>query len=163
MNLGKRFEQNFKKSVSEDIYYYRFKDGTANFNGARNENVRFQAKNMCDILLYDMPVLFFLELKHHKGSSIPFSAIRKNQIDELFDASFYNGVCAGFIVYFGDKEKCYFADACKIKVFVDRSERKSIPISWFEKEGIEIEVKQLKVNHSFNVKKFVDEIKSNWI
>jgi len=83
MNNGKRFELEIKNSIPSSVYYYRFRDGTANFSGDKNQNVRFQATNMCDCLLYDSKHLYFLELKTHKGKSLPLSAIRENQIEQL--------------------------------------------------------------------------------
>ena len=82
-NPGKVFEEDIKKSVPKEYWIYRFKDGTANFSGSKNENVRFQAHNICDFMIMTKENLILLELKSHKGSSIPFSCIRKNQIEEM--------------------------------------------------------------------------------
>ena len=158
MNVGKKFEAQFKKSVPDNIFYCRYKDGTANFSGQKNENVRFQAKNICDIELYLKPLNFKLELKHHHGTSLPFSAIRENQLKELCKASCFDGIIAGFVVYFSDKEKCFFANASKVVQFKQTTERKSIPISWFEENGIKIEVIKKKVNCLYGVKEFVENM-----
>ena len=72
-NEGKRFEEDIKKSVPSEYFYYRFKDGTGNFNGTKNENVRFQAKNICDCEVMTDNYLFLLELKSHLGKSISFT------------------------------------------------------------------------------------------
>ena len=44
-NEGKKFEEDFKKSVPKNLFYYRFIDGTSAWDGG---NARFQAKNICD-------------------------------------------------------------------------------------------------------------------
>ena len=44
MNSGKRFENNFKNSVPENVFYYRFRDGTSSWSKEENSLTRFQAK-----------------------------------------------------------------------------------------------------------------------
>ena len=77
MTSGKRFEKNVKDSIPEEYFYYRFKDGTSSWGG--NDQVRFQARNICDSMLYNGYNLYLLELKSHKGKSLPLSCIRENQ------------------------------------------------------------------------------------
>ena len=152
MNAGKQFEQDFKKSVPENVFFYRFRDGTASWGGG--ENTRFQQSNMCDCMIFN-GVLYLLELKSHKGKSIPFSAIRQNQVTELSKASTYQKVIAGFIVNFRDVEKTYFATAPKVEYFIAHEERKSIPIVWFEENGTLIPQRKLRVNYRYGVDEFL--------
>ena len=92
INAGKQFETDWKNSVNKlpDVWYYRLKDNAASF--ASGENTRFASHNMCDCLVLDdkSKTLYCLEQKSTKGTSIPLSMIRKNQIDELTDASEHN-------------------------------------------------------------------------
>ena len=96
MNSGKLFERQFRKSCSkvDGLFYYRFKDSPSSWMNGENTGIRFTNDNICDAMLYKKPTLYLLELKAHGGSSLPFSCIRKNQIDGLHDASSYNGVVA---------------------------------------------------------------------
>ena len=150
-NNGKRFEQNFKSSVPNDVFCYRFKDGTANFMGARNANVRFQAYNMCDFLLYNGNKLFLLELKAHKGKSLPISCIRKNQIEELSKASLFTNIVAGVLVYFVDVEEVYFLSIDILNYFLCTEKRKSIPLDFFKKEGKRIPCNKKEINIILNL------------
>ena len=77
-NEGKQFEEDFKKSIPKGYWFYRFKDGTAGFSGEKNSNVRFQAHNIADCEVMGNKYLFILELKSHKGSSIPFNCSIKS-------------------------------------------------------------------------------------
>ena len=105
MPPGKQFEQSFKKSVPSNVLIYKFKDGTANFDGQKNDNVRFQAKNVCDFMMFNGRYLYLLELKSLKGKSIPFGNFRDNQIKELTKMQHFRNVIAGFIINFRDVAK----------------------------------------------------------
>lgn len=153
MNAGKQFETDFRKSVPEGVFFYRFRDGTASWGGG--ENTRFQQSNICDCMMFN-GILYLLELKSHKGKSLPFSAIRQNQITELSKASTYPKIIAGFIVNFRDVEKTFFVLAPKVEYFITHEERKSIPIAWFEENGVIIPQKKLRVNYRYELDRLLD-------
>lgn len=142
------------------VFYYRFRDGTASWGGDK-ENTRFQQSNICDCMMFDGHKLYLLELKSHKGKSLPFSAIRQNQIDELAKSLTYQGVTSGFVVNFSDVARTFFADANLVANYVFIGERKSIPLAWFEEHGKEIQGKLKKVHYSWNVEKFLTEVKQD--
>jgi len=152
---GKKFENNWRDSIPETVFYYRFRDGTSSWGGGQ-ENTRFQMQNMCDCMMFDGAKLYLLELKSHKGKSIPFSAIRQNQLDELSKASTHKNIIAGFVIHFADIGTTYFCKADDVLYFIAHEERKSIPISWCQRWGIEIIGKLKKVNYSWDIKSFVE-------
>ena len=100
MNQGKLFENQFKKSVSklDGVWLYRFNDGTGSWDSG--QKTRFQTSNVCDFGMFCRRTLFLLELKSHNGKSLPYSAIRENQIVGLKDSSNYEGIVAGVVVVF---------------------------------------------------------------
>ena len=156
-NLGKRFEENWRKSVPNDVFYYRFRDSGSTYYGG-NQNLRFSASNIADCLLYDSTTkeLSLCELKNHKGKSIPLSCIASNktkekQISDLVEAHQFDGVSSYIIVFFSDVERCFALSIDKFLSFRLYEDRKSIPIEYFEKLGIEIEVTKLKTNYRFNI------------
>ncbi len=130
-NNGKKFEEDFKKSVPEDWFFYRFKDGTGSWGG--NSKVRFQSSNICDFMIFNGD-LYLLELKSHKGKSLPLSCIRPNQLKEMFKAS-QKGVGAYIIVNFSDLKITYKLHIKWVKYFIDNFTRKSIPLYYFEALG----------------------------
>lgn len=159
MNAGKRFEAQFKKSVSKipDAWYYRFRDGTGSWGGGTQ--TRFQATNICDCEVFYRRVLFLIELKSHTGSSITYSAIRENQIKGLCEAAKNKWISAGFLIFFSDKERCFYLDAETVKWHKENSGRKSISFSWCHEIGaIEIPVKPLKTNFDFDSRFLLDKI-----
>ena len=146
MNNGKRFEQDFKNSVPKSVYYYRFRDGTSAWGN--QDNTRFQATNLCDCLLYSNTGLYLLELKSYKGMSLPFNAIRKNQIEGLLHASQF-GIDAGFVIKLNGET--YYIDVESVDQFIKTSERKSIPLKFLQENGIFIPRTKLKVNYRYDI------------
>lgn len=158
MKRGQRFEDNFRKSIDREnpeLFYYRFKDGTANWDRT-NQNVRFQAHNIADHFIFYRNRLFICELKSHKGKSLPFSCIRDTQYSEMFEASKKKNVYSLVFVFFSDIEECYVASIGSIIAFRCNSDRKSIPLSFFQEKGIKIDCRKLKSNYRFDIQKFLD-------
>jgi len=156
MKTGKRFENNFKKSVPSDIFFYRFKDGSSAWGG--NDKVRFQSSNICDCELFDGNRLYLLELKSIKGKSIPFGNIRENQLKELSEAQKFKNIIAGIVIEFNELERAFFIDIKNVIEFMKTSDRKSIPLDYLEIEGIEIEVTKKRTNCNFNIRKLLSEV-----
>jgi len=153
---GKKLENNWRDSIPPNIFFYRFRDGTSSWGGGQ-ENTRFQQVNMCDCMMFDGEKLYLLELKSHKGKSIPFSAIRQNQLDELSKASTYKNIIAGFVIHFADVGTTYFCKADDVLYFIKHEERRSIPISWCEQWGTKIDGKLKKINYLWDIKSFVEQ------
>ena len=149
MKSGKRFEDNFKKSVPEDCFFYRLRDNPA-FMGS---NLKFTTKNPCDCFIFRKGNLFLIELKSIKGKCIPLSKIRDNQIKTF--SIIQENLITGLIVNFSEEEKTYFLDGLKVLNFIKNEERKSIPITFFETEGIEIKEKLLRVNKRYDIGSFL--------
>lgn len=156
-NSGKRFEENFKNSVSENIFYYRFKDGTSAWS--KQEKTRFQARNICDCLLFDGELLYLLELKSHKGKSLPLSAIRENQIKDLYDTVRYAKIVAGLVVNFADTEETFFMPIKLAHKWFYNGVRKSIPINEFRENCTQINAYKKRTNYYYLIDEFTENIK----
>ena len=161
-NLGKIFEQNWKKSIplSNKIYYYRLKDSASSYYGGNN-NLRFSQNNIADAFMFYVgdfvATLLILEFKSHKGKSLPLTCIRDNQLKEMIAAKEKIGVIPMLIVFFSDFERCFSLEIKYVEKFIIENERKSIPLDYFEKYGTEIEVNKLKTNYKYNVEKWLNE------
>lgn len=159
MKKGQKFEDNFRKSIdrdSSDLFFYRFKDGTANWNPT--EKTRFQAHNICDCMLFYKQNLFLFELKSHKGKSLPFNCIRDSQYQEMCFAGTKENVFPFLIVFFSDIEECYaihIKEIFNLRLF---SDRKSIPLSFCQEKGSKINSRLLKTNYRYDVKGFLDTL-----
>lgn len=157
MNAGKKFEQIFKKSIPNDsnVYYYRLKDGTASWN-TNQDNVRFQSSNIADSFLFAYGKLFIIELKSHKGKSIPLNCIRNSQVNGLLEASLKNDVLPFIIIYFSDVQQCFALSIENYQLFTHSFDRKSIPISFCQSNGIPIKVIPKRTSFSLDIESFIE-------
>lgn len=155
INEGKRFELDFKKSVPDDIFYYRFRDPMPNFSG---ENTRFALSNICDCMLINQGVTLFLELKSVKGASIPLSNFRDNQIRDLKDAAKYEGIISGYLVNFRKYNRTWFMTSKQLEEFLEvyREAKKSIPVAYFDEYCQPVLVTKLRVNNRYDIKAFIN-------
>lgn len=157
MNPGKRFEQNFKESVPKGVFCYRLRDGTANFSGGGNENVRFQQTNICDFILfgdsqkYRTNLLYLLELKSTNQKSLPLTSIRDSQLEGLKTHSEMPYVEPGFVVNFRVLDETYFLGVEKLVRFKEQHDRRSIPHAYIAENGVYIPEKKKKVNSSYDL------------
>lgn len=161
-NLGKQFEQSFRKSIpdNENIFYYRLKDSNNSWN--RGENIRFAGSNIADAFMFYaseyINLLLILEFKHHKGKSLPITCIRENQLKEMLEASKKRDVIPLLIVFFSDVEKCFSIPIEDICNFISNTDRKSIPLEYFEQCATPIEVIKLRTNYKFNIDDWLNNI-----
>lgn len=158
MNAGKAMERQWRKSVLRlnDVYYQRMNDGTATFYGGQSQNgIRFQKTSPYDCFMYSYPMLFLIELKSHKGKSLPYTAIRRQQVESTAKAGWIPGVVAGFVVHFTEVGECWFAPGWKVKDYMDKSDRKSIPLEWFQSNGARIGVIMKRTNAEYDVEQFL--------
>ena len=150
-NIGKILEEEIKSSMPPGVYYYRFKDNAASFSGG--DNTRFTSHNICDCMAVTNEYVFLLELKSHKGSSIPFTCIRKNQIEEMSKVDHIR-IKPYSILNFREKEKTFAVEARELKNFMETTERKSIPFDWCRENGIEITGIKKKVKYRYLLDEF---------
>lgn len=161
-NLGKIFEDNWRKSVPEDFFYYRFRDSSGGWAG--NDKIRFTPSNIADCMLFAYNELFLIELKNHKGKSIPMDAVvgnktKEKQIQDLLNAGSYCGIYCYIVIFFSDVEECYAIPIDKFREFQVCEERKSIPISWCKENVSQIGVTKLRSNYKYNIEKWIAEEK----
>ena len=162
-NEGKKFEDDFKQSCEkvENFFIMRLVDGTASWSSEKSDNVRFQAKNICDFVLSYQGKLVLLELKSILKSSLPFGNIKNSQTEGLTKAFNKNAthMFIGFLVNFRDHEETYFMSIEQFNQYVTEVDRKSIPIDFFRNNCILVEQKKKKVRYNYNIEKFMGSLK----
>lgn len=168
-NIGKKFENNFKVSIPDDVFYYRIKDAAQSFS--QSEHLRFSSKNPCDAFLYKYPVLIAVEMKSVGTSSVSFErnkdekgVIHLHQIEALREFSSHNGIVAGFVLNFRHKdgtEKCYFLDINNFDKMINRLTKKSFNEKDLSGNNpIIIENIKKRINYKYNVSKFMNDVMS---
>lgn len=164
-NIGKVFEQNWKKSCPDNIFYFRPPDSAQSFG--TNQNLRFSAKSPCDCFMFNGDFLYTLELKSVGTKSISFEKeksdkgiIHKHQIDNLQKFSTYKNVISGFIFDFRLSDKTYFCAITNFIQMINNLDKKSFNendlFRWCH--PLEITKKKLKVNYRYDVERFISEV-----
>lgn len=156
LNSGKRFEENWKKSIPEDIFYYRLRDSSNTWSNG--DKTRFTPSNICDCIIFDGEILFTLELKSTKGKSLPYTNIKNHQIDDLKWCSEFANVISGFVIEFDSIDECYFIEINDFEAFKQESNRKSLPVDFCRENGLKIDFKKLKINRRFDINKFLQDV-----
>lgn len=161
-NTGKVFEEQIKKSIPDDAYYYRLKDSSSSFS--HDGSSRFTPKNPFDCFVFYKQTLFTLELKTTNATSFSFERsksdkgkkIHYHQIEALTDSSKFNDVISGFLLDFQDSET-YFLEINNFNKFMEESDKLSINESnIIQYNGIKIEKEKKRVKHNYNILKLLD-------
>lgn len=158
MNTGKIFENNFKKSIPEDVYYLRLHDSSIGFD-IENSTQRFALKSPYDCILYTKGKMYCLELKSTKSKAISYAGsspmIKENQIKELIRASGF-GCHAGFILNFRDTNNTYYLPIAQFDFLRNTSSKKSMNEKDIKDISILIPSKKLKVNYRYNLSELIE-------
>ena len=127
-NRGKQFEEVIKEAflTVPNTSVVRLPDPVQGYLGYRN---------ICDFIIYHYPNQLFIECKSVHGGTLPFSNITDNQWQGLLEMSKIDGVIAGVICWWIDKDVTAFIP---ISVLRDLKElgHKSVSYQW-DKYAIE--------------------------
>lgn len=162
---GKKFEEDFKNSIPEDILFIRLKDAGGWSNG---DNTRFTIRNECDGIMFKSPLIYLTELKSHKGKSIPIKDIvreseqkakeekgKKTRLDILCEYNQKPNVMAGILINFRDVEETWFVPVDKVQQFISLAQRASIPIDWVRDKGIRIPQQKKISRYRYDINSFI--------
>lgn len=165
-NEGKRFEDNVKKSITDDMYYLRLKDSPSSFS-QDSSSTRFTLNNPFDALIFTDNCLFPLELKSTQSTSISIQKdkterskmIKINQIEGLTESSLYKGIYAGFLFDFRKTDNTYYLTIKDFNCFLQEGNKKSInEQDVINYNGIQLEKRKLKINYRYDLEKLFKKI-----
>lgn len=171
INPGKRFENSFKASVPNYMFFHRIADPPQSF-GQDSSKLRFSPKNPFDCFLFTSGTLMCLELKSIENGGLTFWRedfegksfnIKKHQIEGLKKASLVKGVIAGFVINFRKTNNTYFLHINDFITMTTNLTKKSINENDVASNGgliIESEIK--KVNYKYNIQKFVHDVQQKY-
>lgn len=100
-NRGKKFETVIRESFEKvpNVSIDRLHDQTNGFRGSQN---------ICDFIVYKEPYEYYFECKSVHGNILPFSNITETQWNGLLEKSQIEGVFAGVICWWIDKDVTKF-------------------------------------------------------
>lgn len=155
VNRGKQFEDVIRKSFEKvpDVSIDRIHDQTNGYLGS---------KNACDFIVYKKPYEYYLECKSVHGNTLPFANITDNQWKSLLEKSKIDGVVAGVICWWVDKDVTKFISIKELDTF--RSyfpESKSIKYN--TDLGFEIFGKKKRVFFDYSMEEFFKEIENEYL
>ena len=149
-NEGKKFEEDFINSFPADIFAYRLRDSSGGWGGD-GKKTRFTTTNSCDFIVFTGQSLLMLELKSTQQVSLPFSNIKKSQLNGLQKDANKINVNAYFVINFRTTEETYAVSALKIIEFIDNQNRKSIPIQFCKENGILIPQTKKRIRYTYDI------------
>lgn len=161
-NRGKQFEEQIKKSFErvKGVSVDRLHDQTTGYLGSTN---------ICDFIVYKKPYEYYIECKSVHGNTLPFSNITDTQWDGLLEKSKIEGVFAGVICWWIDKDVTKFIPIQtlqELKSLGYKSVRydAGIPdyLNYADSEYcmVEIQGEKKRVFFDYDMKELLDDIQS---
>ena len=157
VNRGKQFESVIRKAFEKvsGVSIDRLHDQTTGFKGSQN---------ICDFIVYKEPYEYYIECKSVHGNTLPFSNITDTQWNGLLEKSKIEGVFAGVICWWVDKDKTMFLPIQILEGLKRTGEYKSYRSDWFHWNGlqktIEIKGKKKRVFFDYDMTEFFKSIES---
>jgi len=153
VNRGKQFEDVVREAFEKvpGVSIDRLHDQTTKFKGSTN---------ICDFIVYREPYEYYFECKSVHGNTLPFRNISATQWNGLLEKSFIEGVFAGIICWWIDKDTTKFIPIQLLQAMNEHN-MKSIRYDFtlFGKDCcIEIKGKKKRVFFNYDMEEFLDEI-----
>lgn len=101
VSKGKKFEEEFRKAIEnlQGVKIERLPDQVSKFKGSTNPS---------DFIAYKYPRMYYFECKTTSVSSLSFENI--TQWEDLLERSRINGIVAGVVIWFYNKDTTIFVD-----------------------------------------------------
>ena len=177
-NVGKVFEDNWKKSIPSYMWNYKPPDAATGFNIKDDEEnddkhkLRFSHRSPADFFLFDTRygLFYTLELKSFEGSCSfertkgEKGTIHWYQIETLLKFAEYDRVISGLILDFRDKGNTYFLEIRDFKNMIDNYITKK---SFNESDMLrycnpyKIEKEKLRIHYRYNIELFCNDMKNS--
>jgi len=153
VNRGKKFEQVVRESFERvpGVSIDRLNDNTAGFKGIAG---------ICDFIVYREPYEYYFECKSVHGNTLPFRNISATQWNGLLEKSFIEGVFAGIICWWVDKDTTKFIPIQTLQKLLN-SGNVSYRYDWDSYDVVELKGKKKKVFFNYDMESFLNEIQYN--
>lgn len=152
-NKGKDFENIIRNAFSKipNVSIDRIPDQTMHHKGACN---------ICDFIVYKEPYEYYIECKTVKGNTLPFSNITDTQWEGLFKKSKIEGVHAGIICWWTEKDVTLFIPIQTLNIWKTQVQLKSIRYDIWEKDFDVIKIcgKKKRIYFDYDMAEFFKTI-----
>lgn len=154
-NRGKAFENIIKQAFEKvpGVSIDRLHDQMTGY--------KVTSANICDFIVYKKPYEYYIECKSVHGNTLPFSNITANQWNGMLEKSKIDGVFAGVICWWIDKDVTLFIPIQTLE-FYKYQNRKSVRYDqfdiWVNYEAVEIKGKKKRVFWDYDMTTFFKEV-----
>ena len=150
VNRGKNFELVIREEFEKvpDVSIDRLHDQTNGWKGSTN---------ICDFIVYKEPYEYYFECKSVHGNTLPFSNITDTQWNGLLQKSQIEGVFAGVICWWIDKDVTKFIPIESLS-WLELIGYKSIRYDIDNVYTVEITGKKKRVFFEYDMEKFLEEV-----
>lgn len=153
-SVGKLFEEDFIKSVPDNLFHFRFRD----LPYSLIKNAKYDINNNPADFLIFCNYLFVLELKSTNNSSYPFENTRENQVKGLEKYSHKDKTICGFVINMRKYTETYFITIKDYLYLQNESGRKSISLEDLRLFGIRIKQELKRTRYRYDIKTFLENI-----
>ena len=156
-NRGKQFENVIREAFEKvpNVSVDRLHDQTNGFKGSQN---------ICDFIVYKEPYEYYIECKSVHGANLPFRNITDTQWDGLLEKSKIEGVYAGIICWWTQKDKTVFIPIQTLELMrtvgMKSVRYDAIDDCDGDTDMIEIKGKKKRVFFDYNMEDFFNEVQS---
>ena len=154
VNRGKKFEDAIREAFEKvpGVSIDRLHDQTTGWKGS---------SNICDFIVYREPYEYYFECKSVHGNTLPFSNITETQWNGLLEKSKIEGVFAGVICWWVDKDITRFIPIQMLEILKIELNAKSIRFDFLHPDVVYILGKKKRVFFDYDMEAFLDEIQHN--
>ena len=163
VNRGKQFEDAIREAFEKvpGVSIDRLHDQTTKFKGT--------SANICDFIVYKEPYEYYIECKSVHGNTLSihsndpkhkYGNISNTQWEGLLEKSFIEGVTAGIICWWIDKDRTLFIPIQTLQKLLN-SGNVSYRYDWDSYDVVEIKGKKKRVFFDYDMEAFLDEIQHN--
>ena len=150
VNRGKQFEDAIREAFEKvpDVSIDRLHDQTTGWKGS---------SNICDFIVYREPYEYYFECKSVHGNTLPFRNISATQWNGLLEKSFIEGVTAGIICWWIDKDRTLFIPIQTLQKLLN-SGNVSYRYDWYSYDVVEITGKKKRVFFDYDMEEFLNAV-----
>ena len=150
-NRGKQFESVIKEAFLkvDGVSIDRLHDQMTGY--------KVTSKNICDFIVYREPYEYYIECKSVHGASLPFSNITDAQWNGLLQKSTIQGVFAGVICWWIDKDVTKFIPIQALQWNKEYG-YKSLRYNHNGTSFVEIKGKKKRVFFEYDMEEFLDDL-----
>lgn len=153
-NRGKQFEKVISSSFlsQSDTAVVRLQDTMNGYLGSAN---------ICDLVVYNAPNIYFVECKTIHGNTFPLTNISSHQWQGLLEVASVHGAIAGVVCWWVNKDVTMFMPI-KTLHKLKLQGKKSIRFDMSNKDFLHIQGKKKRVFFDYDMNKFFKQAKEKY-